>query len=103
MIRHIVLLRPAPGTPQGTIEKIVGELDPLVSTIPGMIDVHLGTNVNTLPGLDQGYTHAFTVDFADAAARETYYASAEHLSVAQQLAPLFANGLDDLMMFQIEL
>lgn len=103
MIRHIVLLRIAPTTPGSEIEDIFAELNKLTTTVPGMIDFHVGTNVNTLPDLDHGFTYTFTIDFADEAARDAYYESAGHIAVAARLQPLFANGLDDLIMFQIEL
>lgn len=103
VIRHIVLLRIAPTTPDSEMEGIFAELTKLTTTVPGMIDFHVGTNVNTIPGLDQGFTYTFTIDFTDAAARDAYFESAGHIAVAERLQPMFANGLDDLIMFQIEL
>jgi hypothetical protein len=71
-IRHIVLMRFPDDCPAETIDSISEQLNQIRSTLPGMIDLHAGPDVT--PGLQTSrFTHGLTIDFADQAARDTYF------------------------------
>src|SRR5471032_2804130 len=69
MIRHVVLvkLRNADDAP-----KIFAALKLLQNQIPGIVDIRCGRDCSP-EGLQRGFTHGFTVDFVDAAARDAYF------------------------------
>ncbi len=69
MIRHVVLVRFREGVAPGEISAIFGDLADLRRRLPGMTGFAHGPNVSP-EGLSRGHTHAFTVDFDDAAARD---------------------------------
>ena len=99
MIRHLVLIRFPASCPAGSVASILGQIEDLKSVVPGMIDFHAGTDVTPVP-LSQGFTHAITVDFEDAASRDGYWEHPGHIAVAGRLAPLLEKGAEDILIFQ---
>ena len=92
MIRHIVLARLRDTTPEAEIAAILAELDALRAHLPGMLNFHGGANVSP-EGLARGYSHAFTVDFADAAARDAYLADPAHKAAGGRLVAACEGGV----------
>ena len=92
MIRHIVLARFRDTTPESEIAAILAELDALRAHLPGMLNFHGGANVSP-EGLARGYSHAFTVDFADAAARDAYLADPAHKAAGGRLVAACEGGV----------
>lgn len=86
MLRHLVLLRFQPGLPPATVDGVVAAFVALRAAVPGVRRLEWGTNESP-EGLDQGYTHAFTLDFDDAAARDAYLPHPAHQAFVERLKP----------------
>jgi hypothetical protein len=101
-IRHIVLVRFRSDLTEGEIEGAFAQLAALKDVVPGMVDCHAGANVSP-EGLARGFTHAFTMDFADAAARDAYLPHPDHKAAGARLRAAAAGGRDGLLVIDIEL
>jgi hypothetical protein len=99
MIRHVVLLklRDASDVPQ-----IFAALQSLQSQIPGIIDIRSGKD-SSPEGLQRGYTHGFTVDFVDAAARDAYLPHPAHQKVGAMIVGAAEGGLDGILVLDWEI
>jgi len=101
MIRHIVLVRfSADAFPE--IESVFAELEGLRDFLPGMTGFSGGANASP-EGLARGFTHAFTVDFVDAAARDAYLEHPAHKAAGGRLVALAEGGIDGLLAFDFEI
>ncbi len=100
MIRHVVLVRFREGVAPGEISAIFGDLADLRRRLPGMTGFAHGPNVSP-EGLSRGFTHAFTVDFEDAAARDSYLALPEHEAAGARLVRAAEGGLAGLTVMDI--
>ena len=102
MIRHIVLVRFRPGLPAKERLSIFVQLAALDGVVPGMLAFHAGENCSPEP-LSRGYLHGFTIDFKDEAARDAYLAHPDHKAAGARLVSACANGIDDVLVFDLEL
>jgi hypothetical protein len=102
MIRHVVLVRFREGVAPDEISSIFDALAGLGRLLPGMRDFRCGPNVSP-EGLARGLTHGFTVDFADAAARDTYLALPEHEAAGARLVKAAEGGLAGLTVLDFAL
>jgi len=93
VIRHIVLVRFSPQTTPQRLEEIFTALEALQTSIPGILAITRGPNTSP-EGLDHGYTHAFTVDFVDAAARDAYLPHPEHAKVGKAIVAAAEGGIE---------
>ena len=80
MLRHVVLMKCRPEISQDKIEQVFAALASLQNEIPGILAFEGGEN-NSPEGINRGYTHGFTMDFADEHVRETYLPHPEHEKV----------------------
>ena len=71
---HIVLLK---FKPDGDVDLCMRELAGLKASIPGLQSFTCGPNTST-EGLSKGFTHAFTMVFESASARDGYLPHPEH-------------------------
>ncbi|MDF2980674.1 MAG: Dabb family protein [Devosia sp.] len=60
-----------------------------------------GPNVSP-EGLHQGFADGFTMDFADAAARDAYLADGKHKEAGSRLVAALEGGAKGLLVFDIE-
>lgn len=102
MIRHIVLFKLRPDLREGTLQKIFDGLAGLRHAIPGMVDFHGSENFSP-EGLTQGFTHGFTIDFMDVAARDAYLVDPEHKALGEQLTGAVEGGKDGLIVLDLNL
>lgn len=102
MIRHVVLVRARPDLPAAEIEAVFSGLSTLQRLLPGMRTFTHGPNVSP-EGLARGFTHAFTVDFDDAAARDAYLALPEHEAAGARLVRAAEGGLAGLTVIDFEI
>ena len=102
MIRHVVLVRLRDGVPTAEVSNVFGDLAALRRHLPGMRDFRHGPNVSP-EGLSRGFNHAFTVDFADAAARDAYLALPEHEAAGARLVKAAEGGLAGLTVLDFDL
>ena len=92
MIRHVVLCRFKPDT---DVEAIFTELHELQNKIGGILAVKAGKDMSP-EGLQKGFTHGFTVDFTDAAARDAYLPHPEHQKVGAMIVAAVEGGTEGL-------
>ena len=99
MIRHVVLikLRDAADAPQ-----IFSALKDLQSQISGIINVSAGSDCSP-EGLQRGFTHGFTVDFVDAAARDDYLPHPAHQKVGAMIVAATTGGVDGIVVLDWEM
>jgi hypothetical protein len=99
MIRHVVLLKLRNAT---EAPKIFTALKNLQSQIPGIINIAAGPD-SSPEGLQRGYTHGFTVDFVDAAARDAYLPHPAHQKVGAMIVAACENGIDGVLVLDWEM
>ena len=76
-VKHIALIKFKDGTPEEEITRIFDELMDISENIPGIEDYVYGPNISP-EGLGDGFSHAFVMTFADAAARDAYLPHPDH-------------------------
>jgi hypothetical protein len=101
MIRHMVLVRVRQDVAASEIAAIFAELEALKPLVPGFQAFKGGPNVSP-EGLARGYTHGFTVDFADAAARDAYLVHEAHQKAGARLVAAAQDGVGGLVVLDIE-
>lgn len=101
MIRHIVLVRFAATTTSSERAAIFADLAALQAVVPGARDFAAGENVSP-EGRARGYTHAFTFDFDDAAARDAYLAHPTHRVAGARLVAALDGGRDGTLILDFE-
>ncbi|WP_448953626.1 Dabb family protein [Labrys neptuniae] len=102
MIRHLVLTRlRADLTPEET-EALLAAIRGMKAEIPGIVAIEIGSD-NSPEGLARGYSHAFTVDFIDAAARDAYLPHPHHAKVGQALLAATQGGIDGILVLDFAL
>jgi hypothetical protein len=88
MVRHILLLQPrADVTPQA-IEAARSALAALVGVVPGLLDFRWGENFAD-PARREGFTHGFSMDFADRASLDGYGPHPQHRPAAALVRAAF--------------
>jgi hypothetical protein len=98
MVHHVVLFRFRPDLPRGSVEAVFDQLRGLQQSIPGLIAFQGGA-YNSPEGLSQGFTHGFTMTFADPAARDAYLPHPLHQAVVETLLPMLEGGFDGVVAF----
>src|SRR5215831_17260998 len=91
-IRHLVLLRFAGDARETDRRAIESGFAALPDQIDGITAFEWGTDVSP-EGLSKGFTHAFALTFADAAARDAYLPHPAHLAFVAKLKPCLADVL----------
>jgi len=98
MVQHVVLFRFREDLEQTAVAALFEELRGLRSRIPGISEFQGGA-YSSPEGLSQGFTHGFTMTFADAAARDAYLPHPLHQAVVAKLLPMLDGGLDGVVAF----
>lgn len=103
MIRHCVLIRssPAAGAAVAELPEVFAALAHLGERLPGMLAFAGGPDVSP-EGLQRGYAHVFTIDFADAAARDAYLADPEHKALGARLKAAAEGGREGILVVDFE-
>ena len=102
MIRHIVLVQFTEGTSDAKAESLLDGLRDLKRVLPGMRSISTGANVST-EGLSRGATHAVTIDFDDAAARDAYLIHPDHEAAGARIVAAAERGIDSVTVVDIEI
>jgi quinol monooxygenase YgiN len=92
MLRHLVLLKFKAEAAPAEVEAIVQAFAALRESIDAVSGLEWGTDVSP-EGLAKGFTHAFLLSFADAAARDAYLPHPDHQAFVERLQPLLADVL----------
>ncbi|HEY0193014.1 MAG TPA: Dabb family protein [Kofleriaceae bacterium] len=98
MLRHILLLQQRPETTDAELNACRAGLASLVGTIAGLVDFHWGANIGPLER-QGGFTHGFSMDFADRASLDAYGPHPLHVPIAARVRALF----DRIVVFDFEL
>lgn len=85
-IKHVALVKFKDGTSEEQIGNIFDQVLDITETIPGIEDYVSGPN-SSPEKLNQGYTHALIMTFADAAARDAYLTHPEHERLITMIKP----------------
>ena len=77
ILRHVVLFAFRADAGADAVDAVVADFGRLPAGIPGIAAYEWGTNVSP-EGLNQGFTHCFTLSFASDAARDAYLVHPAH-------------------------
>lgn len=103
MIRHCVFIQFKPEISQERITELFDEIDALKHHMKGVLAVHVGSNVSPEEGMDKGYSNGFIVDFDNAESRDIYLNNAEHQAVGAQLVEAAVNGVEGILVYDLEI
>jgi hypothetical protein len=92
MIRHTVLCH---FRADADADAVFAAIKGLQAKIPGILAITCGRD-NSPEGLQKGFTHGFTVDFIDAAARDAYLPHPEHQIVGKMVIAAMEGGFEGL-------
>lgn len=98
MVHHVVLFRFRSDLPEGAVAEVFEELRGFRPSIPGITGFQGGA-YNSPEGLAQGFTHGFTMTFADAASRDAYLPHPLHQALVAKLLPMLEGGLQGVVAF----
>lgn len=101
MIRHCVFVKFRADVSTTERAAIHADLSALRGLIDGMGAVNFSANVSPEP-FARGFTHGFTIDFGDAAARDAYLVHEAHQKAGARLVAALDGGTDGLMVFDLE-
>jgi hypothetical protein len=91
-LRHVVLFAFKDNASTGAIDTVVADFGQLPKEIPGITAYEWGTNVSP-EGLDNGFTHCFTLSFATAQDRDAYLVHPAHERFVGTLAGCLERSL----------
>lgn len=91
-LRHVVLFAFKDEASAEQVQSIVDGFKALPSTVPGITAYEWGTNVSP-EGLNDGFTHCFTLTFANAEDRDAYLSHPEHQRFVGTLGAVLARSL----------
>jgi len=98
MIRHVVLLK---FRNSGDVNNIFTKLKKLQNQIEGIAEICCGNNCSA-EGLQKGFTHGFTVDFINVAARDAYLHHPAHQKVGAMIVAATEGGTDGIAVIDWE-
>ncbi|MEC9340054.1 MAG: Dabb family protein [Pseudomonadota bacterium] len=94
MIRHMVFMKLKPSASQADVDKLFGMLAGVKDQLDGLMEVH-GGPYSSPEGINRGFTHGFSMDFKDAASRDTYLPHPAHMKIAEAVGPLLDGSFEE--------
>jgi hypothetical protein len=91
-LRHVVLFAFKESASVDQVDAVVADFARLKDAIPGIVSYEWGTNVSP-EGLNQGFTHCFTLTFGSAEARDGYLVHAAHEAFVATLGAVLERSL----------
>ena len=91
-LRHVVLFAFRDDASFEDVDAIVTGFAALPAAIPGITSYEWGTNVSP-EGLNDGFTHCFTLTFEQAEDRDAYLVHPAHRRFVETLKPCLAKSL----------
>lgn len=101
MIRHIVLTKFKPETPEAKIAEIYGGLAALTDKLPGA-QGFTGGRSESPEQIERGFMHGFVIDFDSWEALQTYAENPEHQALGGQLVENAVGGIDGLCVLDLD-
>ena len=92
VLRHVVLFSFKPAASADQVASVVADFGTLKDAIPGIESYEWGTNVSP-EGLNDGFTHCFTLTFATAEARDGYLVHPAHQDFVSTLGACLERSL----------
>jgi hypothetical protein len=92
ILRHVVLFAFKDSATAEQIDAVVEDFGKLQDRIPGITAYEWGTNVSP-EGLNQGFTHCFTLSFASEEDRNGYLLHAAHQAFVATLGAVLERSL----------
>ena len=92
VLRHVVLFSFKAGAGADQVDRVVAGFGTLKDAIPGIESYEWGRNVSP-EGLNDGYTHCFTLTFATAEARDGYLVHPAHQDFVATLSACLERSL----------
>jgi hypothetical protein len=89
---HIVLLKPKAEVSPVEITAALAHVQALQQAIPGIVGIQAGENLNSSG--NQGYTHGFVIQFADAEVFKGYAPHPAHQPVSEELRRISESIID---------
>jgi hypothetical protein len=91
-LRHVVLFAFKDSATVEQIDSVVADFGLLKERIPGIVSYECGTNVSP-EGLNQGFTHCFTLTFGSEDDRDAYLLHAAHQAFVDTLGACLERSL----------
>ena len=101
MIRHIVLTKFKPGTPEDKIAGIYAQLSELTERLPGAQNF-TGGRSESPEQIERGYMHGFVIDFDSWDALQTYADNDEHQALGGQLVENAVDGINGILVLDLD-
>lgn len=90
-VRHVVVFKYKPATSAGHIQQVTEAFRALQQRIPGILLFEQGVNISP-EGLDQGFSHVYTLTFDSVHARDAYLPHPDHQAFGTLLKQLDCVG-----------
>ncbi len=91
MTIHTFIFRWKPGITDAEIAEAAASIRALQGEIPGLLAVHIGTNISPR---SQGYAFGGAMHFPDRTALEAYNSHPAHQALLPRLMPLIDNAIE---------
>ena len=91
-LRHVVLFSFKDEASTDAVDKVVADFGKLPGQIPGIVSYEWGTNVSP-EGLNDGFTHCFTLTFAGKEERDGYLVHPAHEAFVKTLGSCLERSL----------
>lgn len=102
MIRHVVLVKVAPGVAEAEITAIFDGLAALTATLRGARGF-AGGRSDSPERMERGYTHGFVVDFDSRADLTAYADHPAHRDLGARIVAIAAGGLDGIIVLDLDI
>tara|TARA_B100000123_G_C25726694_1_gene427264 strand:+ start:968 stop:1291 length:324 start_codon:yes stop_codon:yes gene_type:complete len=102
MIRHVVLLQISGSVDRTECRNVLDAIAKIASNTPGMLSFVGGANMPG-SGLNQGFTHCFTIDFVDTKARDDYLDRLDQDETCWRLTDITVGGLGGILSMNLDL
>jgi hypothetical protein len=100
MIRHIVLTKFRPETPEGKIAEIYAGLSALAEKLPGA-QKFTGGRSESPEQIERGYMHGFVIDFDSWDALQSYADNPTHQMLGGQLVANAVGGIEGILVLDL--
>ena len=101
MIRHIVLTKFKPETPESRIAEIYAGLSDVAEKLPGAQNF-TGGRSDSPEQMERGYMHGFVIDFDNWDALKSYADNPEHQALGTQLVENAVGGIDGILVLDLD-
>ena len=102
MIRHVVLLQVSDAISHTQVDEVLERLEANAMATPGIIAFSGGEKL-TDSWMGQGFTHCYTIDFADETARDIYLDRLDQDETCWKLSDIMVGGLGGILSINLDI